>query len=296
MKNERNGFVHIKTVAEKVLKKMQDHGDTAWSMGGNGNTEITTGFAELDRNLGGFHAGGMYVIAARPGMGKTAFALRVVLNVLQNAKKPVYYFSNYLNAEELLLRLICIIGEIDTYSMRRGFLSDGEWESAANALSIISKTEFYVSHTLFPETDDIAAFIRDEVRDGLVVVDGIQEVCCNGNRPFHSKVMDMAQIAAVSRKFKLAAAEAGVPLLVTSQLASELERRKDKAPTLGDLETTVGIMGSDADGVLFLYREPYYYPTVKENDAEIILAKNRWGMVCRTTVGFDGRCARFYDI
>lgn len=293
----KNGFVHIKTVAERVLTSLSERGDATWNgCTVPGSTDIATGFAKLDRGLGGLYPGGVYIVAARPGMGKTAFTLQVVLNVLQNAKKPVYYFSNYLTAEELLLRLICMIARIDSFSMRRGLLSEKEWENAASALSLIAETELYVSHTLFPETEDIAGFIRDEVHDGLVVIDGIQEVCYKGNRPFHTKVMDMAQIAAVSREFKLAAAEAGVPVMITSQLTRELERRVDNHPILSDLENTVGIMQSDADGVLFLYREAYYRDSEKEDQAEVILAKNRWGGTVHTTVGFDGRCARFYDI
>ena len=291
------GFVHIKTVAERVLTKITDRGGAACDRRIIcGETKIATGFATLDRELGGLYPGGVYVVAGRPGMGKTAFALHTVINVLQNAKKPVYYFSNYLNAEELLLHLISIIAGIEIYSMKRGLLSESQWEAAAKALTRIADTEFYVSHTLFPEAADIAGFIRDEVRDGLVVIDGIQDVCYNGNRPFNSRIMDMAQISAVSRELKLAAADAGVPLLITSQLTRALESRKDKRPNISDLDNTVGIMLSDCDGAILLYREAYYMDSEKENKAELILAHTRYGSTATATVGFDSSTARFYSI
>lgn len=291
------GFVHIKTVAEKVLTKITERSDTLWDRGFvHGEAEITTGFAALDHELGGLYPGGLYIVAGRAGMGKTAFALHTVLGTLQNAKKPVYYFSNYLTAEELLLHLISIIAGIEGYSMRRGLLSESQWEAAGKALAIIADTELYVSHTLFPEASDIAGFIREEVRDGLVVIDGIQDVCYGGNRPFNQRIMDMTQIAAVSRELKLAASDAGVPLLITSQLTRALESRKDKRPNLCDLDSTVGILLSDSDGAILLYREAYYMESENEDRAEVILAHNRHGSTATVTVGFDCPTARFYDI
>ena len=278
------------------MSELLGHGDIRKHRPAYGeSSSADTGFTELDRLMGGLRRGNLYLVAGRPGMGKSAFVLNVALNSLR-ASKPVYYFSPVISPEETVRRIISIMTGVETVSFRLRNLSDGEKSAVNTALTELRAMPLYICHTPFPEAEELASMLRTADRDGIAIIDDIQSVCWNKSRPFMPSIMDRDAISKISRELKLAAIDVGIPLLCTSRLSKELEHREDKHPLLSDLENTAGIMEYDADGVILMYRESYYRDTEDESKAELILAKNRWGSTGVDKVNFDPLSGRFSNI
>ena len=289
-------YVHIGTIAERVVTNLLGHATHEEGSAGHGKSSaITTGYAQLDSLMGGLRGGSMYLIGGRPGMGKAAFALNVALNILETSR-PVYYFSPELSPEEIVHRLISIMTGVESLSFRLKNLSDKEKTAVNAALSRLKAMPLYICHTPFPEAEDLAAMIRTADKDGVAIIDDVQSVCWNKSRPFMRGFMDHDGISKVSRELKLAAIEAGIPLVCTTRLTRNLELRRDKHPILSDLEESAGVLEYDADGVIFIYRDAYYCESHDHGKAELILAKNRWGSTGNVQVKFDFASCRFSNI
>ena len=279
-KRNRAGFISIKDVLtqslEGVEKRSKSNGDI---------TGIPTGYHELDRMTSGLHADELIILAARPAVGKTAFALNIAQNVATKADDVVAIFSLEMGAEALVNRMICAEGSIDASNLRNGKLTDEEWESLFVAMGSLSKAEIYIDDTAGIRVPEIRAKCRRLKQEkgelGLIVIDYLQLIEGSGRESRQQEVSE------ISRNLKKLAKELSVPVIALSQLSRGVEQRQDKRPIMSDIRES-GSIEQDADIVAFLYRDDYYRQEASEdgempeeedtnNVIEVILEKNRSG-------------------
>lgn len=259
-------------------------------------TEITglpTGFRDLDRKLAGLHPTNLIIIAARPGMGKSALALNIAQNVAQEGE-PVAIFSLEMSREEIVSRMLCSTGRIDSQRLRTGRLSEADFTKLSNAASTLYKKPIYVDESPGLTITEIRAKARRLRRRpglGLIIVDYLQLMHGSGGENRQQ------EIAIISRSLKNLARELDVPIIALSQLNRSLESREDKRPRLGDLRES-GALEQDADVVLFIYRDETYNPEKVESKgvAEVVVAKHRQGAVGKVTMTFLPEFTLFSDM
>ena len=228
-------------------------------------TGVATGFADLDNKTAGFHKSELILIAARPAMGKTAFALNIATNAAVGNNTPVVVFSLEMSKEQCANRILCAQAMVDSGKVQRGDITDEEWSKLA-----IASGELSESAGIF--IDDTPGITVSEKNIGLIVIDYLQLI--NGSGKASSREQEIAEI---SRSLKILAKEIDVPVIALSQLSRAPEARPDHRPMLQDLRES-GSIEQDADMVLFIYRDDYYNPQGEQtNIAEIIIAKNRSG-------------------
>lgn len=236
---------------------------------------IPSGFKELDSKTLGFAPGQLVVVAARPAMGKSAFALNILTNAALRANKAVVYFSLEMSKEELLNRILASEAMVDSVKIRSGKLEDEDWISLTNVSGTLSESKIILDDSAGYSPIELRARCRKlkmEYDIGLIVIDYLQLM--DANKTSASRQQDISEI---SRSLKVLAREIGVPIIALSQLSRAPEQRPDHRPMLSDLRES-GSIEQDADMVMFLYRDDYYNPdTEKKNIAEVILAKNRAG-------------------
>ena len=250
---------------------------------------IPTGFADLDNALGGLNKSDLILIAARPGMGKTSFALNLVLSAAQKSGKDVAIFQLEMSDMQLTTRMISSEALVDSRKLRMGTLDDNDWDKIAHASALLSKTNIYIEDSSAITVSEIKAKCRRMgSRLGLVVIDYLQLM--QGSKSSENRVQ---QISEISRSMKVMARELNVPVVCLSQLSRGPEQRPNKRPMLSDLRES-GAIEQDADIVIFLYRDDYYNPdTEKKNVVECIIAKNRHGEVCTIELQWLGQYTRF---
>ena len=262
-------------------------------------TGVPTGFYELDNMTSGLQKSDLVILAARPSMGKTAFALNIAQNVAIKAKIPVAIFSLEMSKEQLVQRMLCSEAEVDTQKIRTGNMQRKDWDKLANAMSEISDAPLYIDDSAGCTLTDIRAKCRrlamEEKNLGLVVIDYLQLMEGVGRED------RIQQISAISRGLKTLARELDVPVIALSQLSRAVEQRKDRRPMLSDLRES-GAIEQDADIVMFIYRDDYYNreegddapkATGKEGKSEIIIAKQRNGPVGNFELLFQGNITKF---
>ena len=237
-------------------------------------TGVATGFADLDNKTAGFHKSELILIAARPAMGKTAFALNIATNAAVGNNTPVVVFSLEMSKEQCANRILCAQAMVDSGKVQRGDITDEEWSKLAIASGELSESAgIFIDDT--PGITEIRAKCRKlklEKNIGLIVIDYLQLI--NGSGKASSREQEIAEI---SRSLKILAKEIDVPVIALSQLSRAPEARPDHRPMLQDLRES-GSIEQDADMVLFIYRDDYYNPQGEQtNIAEIIIAKNRSG-------------------
>jgi replicative DNA helicase len=260
---------------------------------GSDVTGIATGYKDLDRKLAGLHPTNLIVIAARPGMGKTALALNIAQNVAQR-DIPVAIFSLEMSREEIVSRMLCAQGRIDSQRLRTGQLSEADFTKLSNAASALYKKPVYVDDSPGLTVTEIRAKSRRLKRRpglGLVIVDYLQLMQGSGGENRQQ------EIALISRSLKNLARELEVPIIAVSQLNRALEQREDKRPRLGDLRES-GAIEQDSDVVMFIYRDEYYTPERIESKglAEVVIAKHRQGAVGKITMTFLPEFTLFADM
>jgi replicative DNA helicase len=260
---------------------------------GSDVTGIATGYKDLDRKLAGLHPTNLIVIAARPGMGKTALALNIAQNVAQR-DIPVAIFSLEMSREEIVSRMLCAQGRIDSQRLRTGQLSEADFTKLSNAASALYKKPVYVDDSPGLTVTEIRAKSRRLKRRpglGLVIVDYLQLMQGSGGENRQQ------EIALISRSLKNLARELEVPIIAVSQLNRSLEQREDKRPRLGDLRES-GAIEQDSDVVMFIYRDEYYAPDKIESKglAEVVIAKHRQGAVGKITMTFLPEFTLFADM
>ena len=244
------------------------------------NTDVpgmATGFADLDRTLTGFHPAELILLAARPGMGKTSFALNVLLHAGKFSKKAVAFFSLEMSQEQLASRLLSSETFLDNRKLLTGKLSQEDWNNLARSYNALLRTEIYIDDNPSLTVADMKAKCRRVKNLGLVVIDYLQLMQASGSGVRYASENRQQVVADISRSLKIMAKELRVPVLCLSQLSRANETRSDKRPMLSDLRES-GAIEQDADVVMFLYRDDYYNrESEKRNQAECIIAKNRRG-------------------
>jgi len=289
-KRSSQGFVPIKDVLVGTFNKLEE----LYNNKGN-VTGIPTGFTDLDFKTSGLHNSDLILIAARPAMGKTAFALNLAQSVAVHSHVPVAVFSLEMSREQLVNRMLCSEAMVDSNRMRTGKLEDNDWQKVAKALGPLSDAPIFIDDTPGISITEIRAKCRRlklEHNLGLVVIDYLQLM--QGSR---SKSENRQQeISEISRSLKILAKEINVPVITLSQLSRAPEARTDHRPILSDLRES-GAIEQDADIVMFLYRDDYYNPeTDKKNIAELIIAKHRSGSTGTIELVWLGQYTKFANL
>ena len=260
-------------------------------------TGIPTGFVDLDYKTAGFHGSELILVAARPAMGKTAFALNIATNAAVKSNIPVAIFSLEMSKEQLVTRILSSETMIDSNKLKTGRMEEEDWIKLADGLAPLSEAEMYIDDTPGISITEIRAKCRKlklEKNIGLVVIDYLQLISGSGNRKNGSREQEISEI---SRSLKILAKELNVPVIALSQLSRAPEQRKDDhRPMLSDLRES-GAIEQDADIVMFLYRDDYYnQDSDKKNIAEVILAKHRGGSTGTVELLWLGSYTKFANI
>ncbi len=248
---------------------------------------LSTGFKELDNITTGLNASDLLILAARPGMGKTSFALNIATNVAKKSGKDTAVFSLEMSKEQLALRLLSSEARVVSNSLRTGNLSSDDWERIAVNAEALSKAPLYIDDTPGITVAEIKAKCRRLKNLGLIVIDYLQLM--SSMRRTDNRVQEVSEI---TRSLKIMAKELNVPVITLSQLARGPEARTDKRPMLSDLRES-GSIEQDADLVLFLYRDEYYNKESDPHVAECIVAKNRHGETATVQMAWDGKFTKF---
>ena len=253
-----------------------------------------TGFSALDQVLAGMGKTDLILVGARPGMGKTSFALNVAVNVAKQTGKKVCFFSLEMSAEQVVSRMVSSEAMVNNYALRTGKLSPEDWEKIAYAASELAKCNILIDDTSGLTVTAMKAKLRRQQDLGLVVIDylGLMQ----GDKRAENRVQE---VSAISRALKIMAKDLGVPVICCAQLSRGPENRTDNRPQLSDLRDS-GAIEQDADTVIFLYRSEYYKKDEKNASemsiAEIIIAKNRHGETKTVRMGWNGQYTRFITI
>ncbi|WP_047980147.1 replicative DNA helicase [Ornithinibacillus contaminans] len=283
-------FKVIKDVLIDVYDKIEIlHGSTADVTG------IPTGYRDLDKITSGFQRNDLIIIAARPSVGKTAFALNIAQSVAVNTDENVAIFSLEMGADQLVQRILCAEGNIDAQRLRNGNLEADDWSKLTMAMGSLSNAGIYIDDTPGIRVSEIRSKCRrlkQEQGLGMILIDYLQLIQGSG-KPGENRQQEVSEI---SRSLKQLARELNVPLIALSQLSRGVEQRQDKRPMMSDLRES-GSIEQDADIVGFLYRDDYYdKESEKQNIIEIILAKQRNGPVGTVELAFVKEYNKFVDL
>ena len=258
-------------------------------------TGVPTGFSELDYKTAGFHGSDLILIAARPAMGKSAFALNIATNAATKANVPVAIFSLEMSKEQMVNRMLCSEAMVDSNKVRTGKLEEDDWVKLAETIGPLSEAEIYIDDTPGISVMEIRAKCRKlklEKNIGMVVIDYLQLVQASSKR-FGSREQEISEI---SRSLKVLAKELDVPVIALSQLSRAVEQRPDHRPMLSDLRES-GAIEQDADIVMFLYRDDYYNEDSEKKDiAEVIIAKHRAGSTGTVELLWLGNYTKFVNL
>ncbi|WP_270172748.1 replicative DNA helicase [Paenibacillus sp. SYP-B4298] len=267
-------FKPIGTVLMEVWQDAEQRYDTRET--NRGVTGISSGFPDLDHVTAGFQRSDLIIVAARPSVGKTAFALNIAQNVGVQAKETVAVFSLEMSAAQLVQRMLCAEGHIDASRMRSGFFESDDWERMSSAVGTLSEADIHIDDTPGITVNEIRAKCRKLKKErglGMILIDYLQLIQGSGRRGANRQ----EEVSQISRTLKQLARELEVPVIALSQLSRGVEQRQDKRPMMSDLRES-GAIEQDADVVAFLYRDDYYdKETEKKNVIEIIIAKQRNG-------------------
>ena len=270
-KGERgDSLEHIGTILHKVFDNL-----TELAMSDSAIPGLSTGLRDLDTKINGLNKSDLLLIAARPAMGKTSFALNIGLNVAKKYKQTVAIFSLEMSREQLAMRLLSGESFVDSQKMATGKLSEEEWGKLCMASAALSQTDIRVDDNPSITVAEMNAKLRRVENLGLVIIDYLQLMNSSGyGKTSENRVVAVGEI---SRSLKIMAKELNVPVICLSQLSRAVESRTDKRPIMSDLRES-GAIEQDADAVLFLYRDDYYNADSEEkNVAECIVSKNRHG-------------------
>ncbi len=290
-KRSSQGFVPIKDVLVDTFNNLEEMYNNKGNI-----TGIPTGFTDLDFKTSGLHNSDLILIAARPAMGKTAFALNLAQNAAVHSHVPVAVFSLEMSKDQLVNRILCSEAMVDSNRMKTGKLEDNDWQKVAKALAPLSEAPIYIDDTPGVSITEIRAKCRRlklEHNLGLVVIDYLQLMQGSGKKGGENRQQEISEI---SRSLKILAKEINVPVICLSQLSRAPEARTDHRPILSDLRES-GAIEQDADIVMFLYRDDYYNPeTEKKNIAELIIAKHRNGSTGTVELVWLGQYTKFANL
>lgn len=286
---EIKGLLHIGPLVKEALQSLAflaEHPEEANKKG------MSSGFPSLDKVIFGLNPSDLILIAARPAMGKTAFALNIAVNAARmNRNKKIAVFNLEMSREQLVSRMLSAEGRVSSEQIRNGRIEMSQWRGLSEAAEMLNEIELYVDDSANITIGEMKAKLRRVENLGLVVIDYLQLMSTgrkDGNR--------VSEVSELTRNLKIMAKELRVPIITLSQLSRGPEARTDKRPVLSDLRDS-GSIEQDADIVLFLYRDVYYTKD-EENvgGAECIVAKNRHGETRTVNLRFDGQFTRFSDV
>ncbi len=291
--NETKDFRHIRDILQNVYQEIEVLSETNGAV-----TGAKTGFSALDKMLIQMGKGDLVIVGARPGMGKTSFAMNIATNVAKSSKKAVAIFSLEMSGEQLVTRILSSEALVSSQSLRTGQLKTEDWDNIAGVISSLSGCDIYIDDTSAISTPEMKAKLRRINNLGLVVIDYIGLMQSTVNTDNRAQ-----QVGEISRNLKIMAKDMGVPIICCAQLNRGTESRSGdgKKPTLADLRDS-GSIEQDADIVLFLYRDEYYKDISgsesqgaenNANTAEVIIAKNRHGSVGNVKMGWIGQFTKF---
>jgi len=288
-KNQK-GYTPIKDVLVESFTKLEELYNRKQHI-----TGVPTGFVELDYKTAGLHGSELILVAARPAMGKTAFALNIAANAALRGNAPVAIFSLEMSKDQLVNRILCSEAMVDSNKVRTGKLEEDDWVKLAGAIGPLSESEIYIDDTPGITVMEIRTKCRKlkmEKNIGLVVIDYLQLVQ-GSNKRGGSREQEISEI---SRSLKILAKEINVPVIALSQLSRAVEQRPDHRPMLSDLRES-GAIEQDADIVMFLYRDDYYNKESEKKDiAEVIIAKQRGGSTGTVELLWMGNYTKFVNL
>ena len=288
----KQGFQSMDVLAVQLIDRVTELAEN----GAEDVTGVRTGFYDMDRNTAGLQPGDLIILAARPSMGKTAFALNIAENVSVNEGLPVVVFSMEMGASQLALRMVGSQGRIDQQHLRTGRLDNDEWGRLTEAVERLSKSSVFIDETPALTGPELRARARRQARQcgqlGLIVIDYLQLMSGSGG----DNENRATEIGEISRGLKALAKELNCPVIALSQLNRSVETRPDKRPMMSDLRES-GAIEQDADIIMFIYRDEYYNKETKEPGvAEIIIAKQRNGPVGTTKLAFLRQWTKFENL
>ena len=283
-----DGPVAIGTLLAKAIDRVEYLHHTPDAL-----TGTPTGFSDLDEITAGLQPADLIIVAGRPSMGKTSFAMNIGEHVAQKSKKPVLIFSMEMPGDALATRLLSSLSRVDQKKVKTGQLEDSDWHRLASTLTIMSNTQMYIDDTPALSPNELRARARRLAKQfngqlGLIIVDYLQLMQVAGMRENR-----VGEISEISRSLKALAKELNVPIIALSQLNRSLEQRTDKRPVMSDLRES-GAIEQDADLILFIYRDEVYNEDSRDKGiAEIIIAKHRNGPTGKVRLTFLGQFTRF---
>jgi replicative DNA helicase len=283
-------FTHISEVLEATFEKIEQLYESEGKL-----TGVPTGYSELDRMTSGLQRSDLIIVAARPSVGKTAFALNIAQNVAVRAGLPVAIFSLEMSKEQLVQRMLCAEAFIDGHKLRNGTLDADDWPKLSMAVSTLSNAPIYIDDTPGITVAEMRSKLRRlkaEVGLSFIVIDYLQLI--HGRRMASENRQQ--EISDISRSLKQLARELDVPVMALAQLSRSVEQRQDKRPMLSDIRES-GSIEQDADVVAFLYRDDYYDPeTEKKNVVEVLIGKQRNGPTGKVELVFLKNFNKFVNL
>ena len=286
---ENGSILPISEIFKESYQKLVEN-----SLSGNGLTGLDTGFTELNRRTGGMHGGELILIAGRPGMGKSSFAVNIAEHVSINDKKTVAIFNLEMPREQIVNRIICSQAYVNSNKIRTGDMTGEDWEKIGAVIDRVATAPIHIDDTASVTVSEIRAKCRRLKQTHnleLIVIDYLQLMQSSGRADNRQQ-----EISEISRSLKILAKELNIPVIALSQLSRTVESRSDKRPMLSDLRES-GAIEQDADIVMFLYRDDYYNPdSEKKNLAECIIAKNRSGETGKFDLGWKGEFTKFSNV
>lgn len=287
-KQYRQGFTSIQEVVNEAFDEIEIRYENKQSV-----TGLSTGFLDIDKKLSGLHASDLILVAARPAMGKSAFALNLAQNAALKSDAAVAIFSLEMSKEQLILRMLAAESMVDLGKIQSGQLNDEEWNRIAQAMVPLSNAKIYFDDSAgitVTQMRSKARRLKMEKGLDLVLIDYLQLMQGDGRTENRQQ-----EISAISRNLKIMAKELDCPVIALSQLSRAPEQRADHKPILSDLRES-GAIEQDADVVIFLYREAYYdEESEQQNLAEIIMAKHRHGETGTVEMVWLGQFQKFVD-
>ncbi len=288
-KRSSSEFRHISDIMNGVYRDLEYLSQNKGAISGT-----KTGFSGLDKVLVQMGLGDLVLVGARPGMGKTSFAMNIAVNVAKQSRKTVCVFSLEMSGEQLVSRMLSSEALVDSYAIRSGNLTGDDWGRIAQAAGELTGCDILIDDTSGISVTDMKSKLRRVKNLGLVVIDYLQLM--QSGRNIENRVQEVADI---SRNLKIMAKDLGVPIICCAQLSRGPESRTVKKPMLSDLRDS-GAIEQDADIVMFLYRDEYYKDQAyvkkaeqEANTAEVIIAKNRHGSTGSVKMGWIGQFTKF---
>ena len=282
----QNSFKSIRDLLVDVTDRIDKlyHQDTPY-------TGVPTGFTDFDERTSGLQASDLIIVAGRPSMGKTSFAMNIAEHAAIKSRAPVAIFSMEMPGEQLVMRMLSSLGRIDQHRVRTGRLHDDDWPRLTSAMSILSEAPLFIDDTPALNPTELRARARRIKRDhglGLIVIDYLQLMQVPGTKENRTN-----EISEISRSLKALAKELQVPVIALSQLNRSLEQRPNKRPVMSDLRES-GAIEQDADLIAFIYRDEVYHEDSPDKGiAEIIIGKQRNGPIGTVRLTFLGPYTRF---